>query len=260
MHRSQRRHPLPTVAAVVVLGLFSGGCAMFGADDEDPMPPPAPARPTTVPSEIDTSTPAGLAQELFIDFPRRIAELASGNTPGNAALAMESAMPDQRRAGVNDLVDRSFGKQSPYTDRYQQIAEFDSDPTVRAAAIRALNRSRDGNAVPVFIKSLADENWIVRLEAAKALSNVPNERAISALLGVVNNASEQIDVQIAAAEALRHYRSLEVARTLINHLDDRQFGLAWQSRQSLRFMTGSDQKYDQSAWLNYLTGPQNPLG
>ena len=260
MPRSHRKHPLPTVATLVAIGLLSGGCSMFGTEDEDPMPPPAPARPTTVPVQTDTSTPAGLAQEMFIDFPRRVAELASGQTAGNAALSMESALPDQRRAGINDLVDRSFGKQAPYTDRYQQIAEFDSDPSVRAAALRALNRSRDGNAVRVFIKSLGDENWVVRLEAAKALSNVPSEQAISALLGVVNNESEQVDVQIAAAEALRHYRSLEVARTLINQLNDRDFALAWQSRQSLRFMTGSDQKYDQAAWLNFLTGPQNPLG
>lgn len=260
MHRSTFQLPRLGAFAVIAAGLLNGGCAMFGADDEDPLPPPAPARPTTVPVAADTSTPAGLAQEIFIDFPRRVAEIASGETATNAALAMESVLADQRRAGVNDLVDRSFGKQAPYTDRYQQIAEFDADPTVRAAAIRALNRSRDGSASRIFINALSDENWIVRLEAAKALSNVPSSQAIPPLLKIVNDSSERIDVQIASAEALRHYRSLEVARTLINHLNDRDFGLAWQARQSLRFMTGSDQQYDQSAWLNYLTGPQNPLG
>lgn len=258
-----RRFSLTSFAVLsvfVATSFMTGGCAVFSKDDEDPLPPPAPKRPTTVPAQVDTSTPSGLFQEMFIDFPRRVVELASGKTPTNAVLSMESALADQRRAGINDLVDRSFGKQAPYTDRYQQIAKFDSDPTVRAIAIRALNRSRDDRATDVFIEALSDEHWIVRLEAAKALSNVPDPRAIGPLLKVLNNPSEQIDVQIAAAEALRHYRSLEVARALVDRLNGHDFGLAWQARQSLRFMTGGDQKYDQSAWLNYLTGPQNPLG
>ncbi|GIW76667.1 MAG: hypothetical protein KatS3mg104_1730 [Phycisphaerae bacterium] len=247
-------------AGVLITSLVTGGCAFFPRDDEDPLPPPAPSRPTTVPVQVDTSTPSGLFQEMFVEFPRRVMELASGKTPVNAAVLMESNFADQRRAGINDLVDRSFGKQAPYTDRYQQIAEFDQDPTVRASAIRALNRSRDDRATGTFIQALSDENWIVRLEAAKALSNVPDPRAVGPLLKVLNNPSEQTDVKIAVAEAVRHYRSMEVARALVDQLNGPDFGLAWQARQSLRFMTGADQKYDQSAWLNYLTGPQNPLG
>lgn len=245
---------------LLLIPWMTGGCAFFPNNDEDPLPPPAPQRPTTVPAQVDTSTPSGLFQEMFIEFPRRVMELASGKTPTNAALSMESTLADQRRAGINDLVDRSFGKQSPYTDRYQQIAEFDPDPTVRAVAIRALNRARDDRATRTFIQALSDDNWIVRLEAAKALSNVPDPQAVGPLLKVLNNPSEQIDVKIAAAEALRHYRSLEVARALVDQLVGHDFGLAWQARQSLRFMTGTDQKYDQSAWLNYLAGSQNPLG
>jgi HEAT repeat protein len=82
---------------------------------------------------------------------------------------------------------------------------------------------------------------------------VPDAQAIAPLLKTVNTGSENVDVRIAAAEALRHYRSLEVARTLVNLLGERDFGLAWQARQSLRFMTSADQRYDQTAWLNYLS-------
>lgn len=246
--------------AILASALLLGGCSMFRNDyDEDPISTQAPAKPTTVPAiENDTSTPSGLARELFISFPRRVSDFFSGKTATNAAVAMESRSPDQRREGINDLVDRTYGKQAPYTDRYAQIARFDNDASVRATAMRALNRSREG-AIDVFIEGLSDDSPLVRLEAAKALSNVPSEKAIQPLLKVSNSASETTDIRIAATDALRHYRSLEVARSLVNDLNDRDFSIAWQARQSLRFMTGADKHYDQSAWLKLLTD-EKPLG
>lgn len=247
--------------ALLAASLLVGGCSMFRYDtDEEPLSAPAPAKPTTVPAiENDTSTASGLAREVFISFPRRVSDFFSGKTATNAAILMESASADQRREGVNDLVDRSFGKQAPYTDRYAQLAQFDSDPSVRATAMRALNRSREG-AIDVYIEGLTDDSPLVRLEAAKALSNVPDEKAIQPLLKALNSQTEETDIRIAVADALRHYRSLEVARSLVNALNDRDFSIAWQSRQSLRFMTGNDKRYDQSAWLQYLTSDQKPLG
>jgi hypothetical protein len=237
---------------IAIVGL-GGGCAMFDTSEEDPLPPPAPAKPTTVPAEVDVSTAGGLMHEIFVAFPRRVADMFAGTTPTDAVIRMESPQADVRRSGINNLVDRPFGKQSPYTERYAQIAEFDDNPVVRATAIRALNRSRDGVALRIYTAGLADEDVMVRLESAKALSNVPDAQAIAPLLKTVNTGSENVDVRIAAAEALRHYRSLEVARTLVNLLGERDFGLAWQARQSLRFMTSADQRYDQTAWLNYLS-------
>ncbi len=246
--------------AITSLAMLTSGCAMFATHDEDPLPPPAPAKPTTVPVDADTSTPMGMAKELFVDLPKRLSDFMSGRTATNAVMKMEDAHPDNRRAGIADLTDRDYGKQAPYTDRYQQIASFDTSPLVRSTAIRALNRSRDGSAAKLFVNALTDESELVRLEGAKALSNVPTELAIPALIKLVNNPAENVDVRIAGAEALRHYRSLEVARSLVNLLGERDFGLAWQARQSLRFMTGADRRYDQTAWLNYLTTSDAGLG
>ena len=251
---------------MVALGLavapLLGGCASsFRYDADDSAPPVAQLQPTTVPSgEVaDTSTTTGVLHKIFVDFPVRLYDYAAGRTPtADVAAVEDSKLPDRRRVGINKLVSRDFGKAPPYTTRYGQIAQFDSDPSVRATAIRALNRSRDGSATGKFIDALADESPSVRLEAAKALSNVPNEASIPALLKLFNNANEGIDVRIAAADALRQYRSLEIARALVNVLSDRDFGLAWQARQSLRTITGDDKRYDQSAWLRLLT--DKPLG
>src|SRR5205085_9778257 len=113
---------------------------------------------------------------------------------------------------------------------------------------------------PLFIAALSDANPGVRLQAAKALSNIPDPSAADPLSRTLGNLAEQRDVRIAAAEALRHYRQIGVARVLAATLGARDFSIAWQSRWSLRILTGADYKYDERAWLTYLTGPTKPLG
>lgn len=194
-------------------------------------------------------------------FPERLVDVVTGQTPRAAAVKMEDAnYPDYRRQGINELADRSWGRKPPYTTRYEQIAQYDQDYLVRATAIRALNRSRDASATGLFVKALDDPEEAVRLEAAKALVNMPDDRATAPLLKIVNNPNENRDVRIAAADALRHYRSLDVARALIAQLSSREFGLAWQSRRSLKNLTGKDLHYDESAWLDYVRGPDKPFG
>jgi hypothetical protein len=200
--------------------------------------------------------------ESISNMSSSISDRLAGRTPSTAALKMEDQyFPDERRIGINRLSTYPFGRQLPYTHRYEQIAQSDPDWLVRATAIRALNRSRWHHATPLFIVALDDANDHVRLEAAKALANVPDDNAVPSLLKLVNDGTENRDVRIAAADALQHYKTVEVARTLASQLGDREFGLAWQSHQSLIRMTGRDDlPCDESAWLNYITGPGKPLG
>lgn len=191
------------------------------------------------------------------------------STPIEQARRMEDGKSaDNRRKGINSLVERPFGQRPPYTTRYGEIAIGvpaansgpDPDYVVRATAIRALNRARDATSTPVFIKALSDRSDIVRLEAAKALNNVPDPAATALLLQRLADVNETMDVRIAAAEALRHYKTLEVARALVATLADRDFGIAWQARRSLQRLTDTDMGYDQGKWLSYITGPAKPFG
>jgi hypothetical protein len=109
------------------------------------------------------------------------------------------------------------------------------------------------------VAALSESEWLVRLEAAKALVNLPDPDAVRPLLDILGNENEQLDVRIAAADALQHYRSLEVGRMLVGALQERSFGIAWQARRSLIAMTRHDLGYDQGQWLNYLTGPERPF-
>jgi hypothetical protein len=181
--------------------------------------------------------------------------------PRKAAVkTTDQYFPDERREGINELVERGYGRQSPYTDRYASLAQNDKDYLVRATAIRALNRSRDAKAIPIYINALSDESDLVRLEGAKALANMPDDKAVPGLVKLVTNANENRDVRIAAAEALKYYRNVEVARALIGQLGGREFGIAWQAHRSLVQLTGKDLRYDEGAWLTYVANPDKPFG
>ena len=191
-----------------------------------------------------------------------IAFTFQNDRPSQAARMMENdKSPDSRRRGIDKLARWDFAQDGPYVRRYRQIAQDDPDPLVRATALRALNRARDAGARPLFIAALRDPAPEVRLEAAKALSNLPDPDAAGPLIRIVSDVErEDRDVRIAAADALRYYKSVEVARALIPRLNERDFGVAWQARRSLRRITGRDLRYDEAAWLAYITGAEKPLG
>lgn len=211
-----------------------------------------------------TASGKGLAGGLW--YPFRLLGQAlrfsfENDRPSRAARWMEDTKSaDTRRRGINDLARWDFAQEGPYVKRYRQIAQDDPDPLVRATALRALNRARDPDARPLFIAALRDPNVEVRLEAAKGLAHLPDANAAVPLTRVVSNAEEDKDVRIAAAEALKYYKSVEVARALISRLNERDFGVAWQSRRSLRKLAGKDLGYDEAAWLAYIAGPDSPLG
>ncbi len=191
----------------------------------------------------------------------RTSDFFAGKRPNTFVRMMEdSSSSDARRVGINRLVEYDFAKKPPYTERYRQIAASDPDVLVRVTALRALNQSRDAASTELFIAALRDPNDLVRLEGAKSLIHMPDPRSTDALTAIVNRPEENRDVRIAAAEALKHYANLDVARALVGRLNEREFGVAYQARRSLKRMTRKDLGYDQGAWLSFLTGPNKPFG
>ena len=202
----------------------------------------------------------GKVFSAIVDIPVGIWDWVHEVKPSEAARLMEdSASADNRWRGINELVQYSFARRPPYTDRYRQIGLLDPDPIVRAVAIRALNRSRDKSSTGVWQQALSDSSPMVRLEAAKAFVHIPDSEAAPKLGKMLSDHEEDRNVRIATADALQHYRTVPTARVLSVALADRDFAVAWQSRRSLRILTGRDYGYDQAAWLEYFTGPQKPF-
>lgn len=191
----------------------------------------------------------------------RIYNYLTGSTPFDAAKNMlEPMYPDRRRQGVMWLSAREYGRQDPYLKYYATLAKTDPDHTVRAMAIRALNRARVKDATSIYVAALEDKHELVRMEAAKVLANIHEPLAMEALIKRLESTDENVDVRVASADALRSYRDIRAATVLIRSLRDRQFGVSWQARKSLKLMTGRDHRYDQAAWLTYLSGTEKPFG
>jgi hypothetical protein len=217
----------------------------------------------------------GFFEFVFYTFPKQTINLYLGNTPGKYARMMEDDQsPDLRRTGILRLVtDYEFARKEPYTRRYWQIAQGDPDYLVRVAAIRALDRSRSDTVTPIAINALDDPNPLLRLEAAKALANIPDQKAIPVLIkhmnpiievrgesGRIEAVQESRDVRVACADALRNFPNRDVTTALVDVLKDKDFEVSWQARKSLVLMTGHDFKYDQNAWRDYFSKAEKPFG
>jgi hypothetical protein len=202
----------------------------------------------------------GCAQvERVTEQTKQFFDRFSGGPRQAAIKTTDRYFPDERREGINELVARDYGKREPYTDQYQNIARSDADWLVRATAIRALNRARARESTPLFVQALGDQNEVVRMEAAKALTNMPDPSAVPGLVKLVTNPQENRDVRIAAADALKHYRNIDAARALVGTLSGREFVVAWQAHRSLVRITGKDMRYDEAAWLTYIANPDRPF-
>jgi HEAT repeat protein len=162
--------------------------------------------------------------------------------------------PDNQREGMLRLTDFQYARHDIANIReYAIFARNGSDFTLRAAGIRALNRCRARGYTALFLEALNDDEPLIRVEAADALANIPDPDAVPLLIVHMGaDAEPSIDVRIACTEALRNFHTAEVMHALVIVLDDTDFGVAWQARQSLELLTGQDFRYDSRAWLNYL--------
>ncbi len=180
------------------------------------------------------------------------------DTPGIAARKMlEPSSPDTRRIGMLRLVEFQDFRKGEVLKLYAN-ATHDDDYTVRAAALRSLNRCRAKGYTDVYLRCLADEEPLVRLEAANCLGNIPDPAAIRDLISHMQLDISR-DVRLSCADALRNFKDQEAAKALVNALSDRDFGIAWQARQSLALLTGQDFRYDEKAWLDFLSNAK-PFG
>ncbi len=259
LSNARPKHAARVACLVGLLGLgHLAGCNATGSDARlEPRPPvfaaDNPVPPTTFPSTQEVSGAEGF-RRLLIDYPRQLLDNFRGETAlENLARSQDELFPDVRREGIMQLVARDYGRTELYVDVYRKMALADPDPMVRATAVRALNISRDASSTPLFVNGLNSDNPMVRLESAKALSNMPNPAAEGPLTRIALDPAADQDLRIAAIDALRHYENLDNQRRLVTLLESSPFGIAYQARESLRRMTGQDLKYNPAAWLALLT-------
>ncbi|MDX1682205.1 MAG: HEAT repeat domain-containing protein [Phycisphaeraceae bacterium] len=154
---------------------------------------------------------------------------------------------DVRRRSVNLIAASPFGHEPPYLRMYRLLSK-DPDPTVRAAAVRALGMHGLPEDGEIVVAALEDDATFVRWEAAKALQRLHHPDAVEPLLDTLRT-SDDPDVRMAVARALGQYPSPAVFNALVGALNDSEFGTVHAAHSSLTTLTGQQLGIDAQAWL-----------
>ena len=234
-----------TALAACCAGLLLAGCYKTAQPDpfaqEDP----------DVQLEGLAAVSASAMGQFGLSFQETLAKLG-GKTPASLGYARTLNNPeanaDELYEALLGMVKYDYARKPPYTDAYIQFARSSPHALVRSAALRALNISRHKPATPQFIEALADADFRVRLEAAKALANLPDSDAVQRLIALAASGEENIDVRVAAVDALKHYDDTDSRRVLVRLLESDDFAVVWQARRSLITATGQDHGFDLNAW------------
>jgi HEAT repeat protein len=112
-------------------------------------------------------------------------------------------------------------------------------------------------AQQVLDAGLADENHAVRIACCQALGRRGEATSVAGLANVLR-AEKDIDVRLAAAEALGKIKSPESIQALVVALDDRDPALQYVGVQSMKSLTGQDYGPDVQAWRSVATGGSPP--
>jgi hypothetical protein len=187
-------------------------------------------------------------------FPER--ELTTYNTPA------------MRVDAISEFSMRSTGVDSPeqreITDQLARQMQVEPDPLVRQSVAAAIAEFHTPMAQQVLEAGLADENENVRVACCQALGRRaeagvldPGNTSVAALANALRSESD-IDVRLAAAEALGHIKSPEAIQALVAALDDRDPALQYVGVQSMKSITGQDYGPDVQAWRTVATSDTPP--
>lgn len=169
--------------------------------------------------------------------------------------------PAMRVDAISQLAAEADGTNSPeqrqLADQLARQIQIEPDPLVRRAIVDAISEFQTPLAQQVLRAGLKDENASVRIACCKSLGRNGDAEAVDPLAQALRNDSE-VDVRLAAAEALGNIKSPQSMEALIIALDDRDPALQYVGVQSLKSITGEDYGGDVRAWRQVASGEKPP--
>ena len=167
-------------------------------------------------------------------------------------LALDEYDADRRYQGTALLANAPFAGAAPYLELFRDAAR-DEDAGVRQVGVRALGIHGEPEDVPLIIGLLDDEEWLVRMESARALQRLHNTDAVAPLIDrTVIETETQAAVRAEAVHALGQYRENRVLQVLVRALDDPSLAVNHHALESLEVLTGQNLGYEPAAWLTWL--------
>ena len=191
-----------------------------------------------------------------------IAKLIPDSQQQRKKLQQQLLSPDAdlRRDGVYMLA-KGDATDWPVTPKIlSTMAKGDPDAQVRAVAVSVLAKIDDDSylqeVLPIATK---DSSSLVRMECVNILAGQTNDQGLEILLKMLRD-DDDSNIRTHAAQALKNYRQQKALRALLAGLADEQFSVSYQSRDSLREITGKDFGYNQASWQNWLNTEYIPNG
>ncbi|MBW1980689.1 MAG: HEAT repeat domain-containing protein [Deltaproteobacteria bacterium] len=109
----------------------------------------------------------------------------------------------------------------------------DPDPLVRSQAAKALGEIGDPRAVEPLLAALNDQEPLIRRQAAEALGKIGDDRAVAPLLAVLQRKDEAAHVRASAAETLGLLRNPIAVEPLLTALRDQDWNIRSRAAQAL---------------------------
>ena len=102
-----------------------------------------------------------------------------------------------------------------------QKARDDTDPVIRAAAVRGLGHFNDEKAIAQLIERLRDSDWVVATEAVSALGLIGDAHVVQSLIDVYPTRTDRVDadVHIEILRVLTEFEADEAAQLALEALD-----------------------------------------
>lgn len=148
-------------------------------------------------------------------------------------------------------------QQRELTDQLARQIQIEPDPLVRTAIIGAVAEFRTPLAPQILEAGLNDDHRTVRVACCQAIGRRADNAAVASLSRALRD-DKEIDVRLAAAEALGSIRTPESTAALVIALDDRDPALQYVGVQSLKAITGRDYGGDVAAWRQVAAGGTPP--
>ena len=169
--------------------------------------------------------------------------------------------PSMRVDAVHEFAMKSTGVDSPeqrqISDQLARQIQVEPDPLVRQAVVRAIAEFRTPIAEQVLEAGLSDENQAVRIECCRALGRRAEPVSVARLGSPLKN-DKNVDVRMAAADALGKIKSKDSMQALAVALDDRDPAMQYVGVQSLKSITGKDYGPDVQTWRQVAAGDTPP--
>lgn len=144
-------------------------------------------------------------------------------------------------------------EQRPYIEQLNVLVRDDSNPVIRAEAVKTLARFRHEAILPGLQLGMEDADPSVRIAACRAWAEIGGTGALQALAEAIAR-DDNVDVKTCAAAGLAQFRDPAAVEALGVALNESDPALQYQAMRSLRACTNRDFGNNVTAWREYVAG------